>query len=588
MTHSANRWLHRFAILTAAATFLLIVAGASVTSNRAGLAVPDWPTTYEQPMFRFPLAHMVGGIFYEHGHRLIASVVGLLTTALALWTFFGQPRSERGQRDRTIRRLGIAALAAVLAQGLLGGLTVKFFLPPPVSIAHAALAQAFFCITLALALVTSPRWTTAPTETTRAKSLQWLALATTVVVYCQLILGATIRHAERAVLAHIFGAIVVFMTAGIAAFAIVPSVRRKDFLWPASALVLLVFTQLWIGVWTLVVRAPKAVGGQLEPLQVIVPTVHLAVGALILAASFVLTLKSFRCLKPSTAQNAIPVGAYVEMAKPRIVSMVLVTTTLGFFVANRGVQPWPLLLLTLVGVGLATGGAAVLNNYLERDVDAKMERTRHRALPAGIIAPEHALAFGVSLILTGVIVLGRGVNLLAAFLVLLAAFLYVVVYTPMKRLTWLNTTFGAIPGAIPPLAGWAAATGRLDTGAWMLFAILFAWQHPHFYAIAWMFRDDYRRADLKMLPVIEPTGASTFRQAVLFSVLLLGVSLLPVAIGMTGRVYGVGALTIGLALLAVAVLFAVVKSRRAAKQLLRASIIYLPVMLLLIILDASF
>ena len=151
MISSSLRWLHRLACLTAGATFLLIVAGASVTSHRAGLSVPDWPTTYGQPMFRFPLSRMVGGIFYEHGHRLIASAVGLLTTLLALWTFFGQ-------KNPLVRRLGLAALGAVLAQGILGGLTVKFFLPPPVSIAHAALAEAFFCLLIALAMVTSPRW----------------------------------------------------------------------------------------------------------------------------------------------------------------------------------------------------------------------------------------------------------------------------------------------------------------------------------------------------------------------------------------------------------------------------------------------
>jgi protoheme IX farnesyltransferase len=171
---------------------------------------------------------------------------------------------------------------------------------------------------------------------------------------------------------------------------------------------------------------------------------------------------------------------------------------------------------------------------------------------------------------------------------LLAAFLYVLVYTPMKRLTWLNTTFGAIPGAIPPLCGWAGATGRLDAGAWVLFLILFAWQHPHFYAIAWMFKDDYRDAGFKMLPVVDPSGVSTFRQTILFAILLLSVSVLPTAIGMTGRVYCIGALMMGLALLAVGVLFTRSKSFLDARRLLKASVIYLPLLLLLIIIDAGF
>src|SRR5215470_2813459 len=202
---------------------------------------------------------------------------------------------------------------------------------------------------------------------------------------------------------------------------------------------------------------------------------------------------------------------YFELTKPRILVMVLVTTALGFLLGSADHGSFALLLLTLLGVGAATGGAAVLNNYLERDFDAKMARTRGRALPAGLIEPSRALSFGVGLVLTGVLLLTVTVNLLNGFLVLLAAFLYVLVYTPLKRVTWLSTTFGAIPGAIPPMAGWAAATGRLDPGAWALFAILFAWQHPHFFAIAWMFREDYRSAGFKILPAIEPTGLRTVR-----------------------------------------------------------------------------
>jgi len=280
--------------------------------------------------------------------------------------------------------------------------------------------------------------------------------------------------------------------------------------------------------------------------------------------------------------------AYLELAKPRILSMVLVTTTIGFFLAARGIHPLPTLLVTLLGVGCATGGSAALNNYLERDVDGKMERTRHRALPAGTIQPTNALTFGISLVLIGLVALICVVNLLTAFLVLLASFLYVLVYTPMKRLTWLNTTFGAIPGAIPPMCGWAAAHGRLDAGGWVLFLILFAWQHPHFYAIAWMFRDDYRNAGFKMLPVVDPSGTSTFRQTILFAVLLIGVSVLPTIIGMTGRVYCVGALVMGVALLLVGALFTRSKSFLDARRLLKASVVYLPLLLLLIIVDAGF
>src|SRR5215468_8811813 len=218
---------------------------------------------------------------------------------------------------------------------------------------------------------------------------------------------------------------------------------------------------------------------------------------------------------------------YLELTKPRILAMVLVTTTLGFLLGSGNQGSLAPLLLTLLGVGSATGGAAVLNNYLERDFDSKMVRTRKRALPAGLIEPPQALSFGVGLVLAGVLVLTTTVNLLSAFLVLLAAFLYVLFYTPLKRITWWNTTFGAIPGAIPPLAGWAAATGHVGPGAWVLFAILFAWQHPHFFAIAWIYRDDYRTAGFKMLPAIEASGVRTVQFTLGFSLILLGVSIAP-------------------------------------------------------------
>jgi protoheme IX farnesyltransferase len=280
-------------------------------------------------------------------------------------------------------------------------------------------------------------------------------------------------------------------------------------------------------------------------------------------------------------------GLYLELAKPRILLMVLVTTALGFLLGARGVHSVLHFCLSLLGVGCATGGAAMLNNYLERDLDARMARTRSRALPAGLIEPHRALTLGVGLVLSGVLLLAWKVNLLTGFLVLLAGFLYVLVYTPLKRISWLNTSFGAIPGAIPPMAGWAAATGQLDPGAWVLFAILFVWQHPHFYAIAWIFRDDYRAAGFKMLSVVQPSGKRMFCQTIVFSILLLVVSVLPTVIGLTGRAYFCGALLSGMVLFLVALRFARERKLADARRLLKATILYLPALLLLITLDAG-
>ncbi len=279
---------------------------------------------------------------------------------------------------------------------------------------------------------------------------------------------------------------------------------------------------------------------------------------------------------------------YIQSMKPRIVAMVLVTAAIGFLLGGPPDHgAWQKLLFCLLGMAAAAGGSAALNNYLERDVDARMDRTRGRALPAGRMEPVAILNFGVLATLGGVSLLVWKVNLLSGFIVLLTAFLYVLVYTPLKRVSWLNTSIGAIPGALPPVAGWAAATGRLDWGAWVLFAILFAWQHPHFYAIAWIYQRQYAAAGFKMLPVVEPDGERMFRHIIGFAILLLGVSVLPAFMGMAGRVYLAGALGLGLFMLIAGIRMARGRTHLESRQLLRASIIYLPCLLVLIALDAG-
>ena len=278
----------------------------------------------------------------------------------------------------------------------------------------------------------------------------------------------------------------------------------------------------------------------------------------------------------------------MESTKPRITGMVLVMTFLGFYCAEQGIHHGALLAYTLLGAGLTCAGAAALNNYLDRDADALMLRTKNRPIPTGILLPSETLSFGILLTLAGVIVLCLKVNLLTAFLSLLTSFLYILVYTPMKKISWLNTTIGAIPGAIPPMGGWAAARGELGVEAWVLFCILFVWQHPHFFAIAWIFRDDYRRAGFKMLPVVEPDGVSTFKQTVWFSAALILVSLLPSIVGMAGRIYFWGAFLAGILLFQAGWQLFQSHSTADAYKLLRASVIYLPVLLFLIIFDVTF
>lgn len=289
-----------------------------------------------------------------------------------------------------------------------------------------------------------------------------------------------------------------------------------------------------------------------------------------------------------TERSNDKVAAYVCLTKPRILTMVLVMSAAGFFLGAKSLKPIDTFVIMLLGTALSSGGAAVLNNYIERDSDQKMHRTKTRPLPKGIITPSEALQFGLTLVLMGVTLLAWQVNLLTGFLSLLTVFLYVLVYTPLKRVTWWNTVIGAIPGALPPMGGWTAATGHLDLGAWILFLILFVWQHPHFYAIAWMYKDDYERGGFKMLPVVDPDGRSTFRQVIWFSLALLPVSLLPTFCGMAGMVYGWGIAILGIVMLMIGLNLQKSHSIQDAKRLLRASVIYLPLFFILILCDCSF
>lgn len=285
----------------------------------------------------------------------------------------------------------------------------------------------------------------------------------------------------------------------------------------------------------------------------------------------------------------MPLSAYIELTKPRIALMVVVTAAIGYFLAmsqHDGSGSMQLFLVSMLGIALAGGGASVLNQYLERDVDSKMERTKNRPLVTGIISPSVALYLGVAMALGGCFLLVIYVNLLTAFLVLQSTFLYVLVYTPMKRLTWWNTSVGAIPGAMPPLMGWAAATNTLDAGAWILFAVMYIWQHPHFFAIAWMYRDDYERGGLKMLPVVKPDCKNMSAQVIGFSVLMIPVSLIPTFIDMSGWVYFTGALILGLIFLAYGIAFVRDKSQDTARTLMRVSLIYLPLLLIIIAIDS--
>ena len=290
-------------------------------------------------------------------------------------------------------------------------------------------------------------------------------------------------------------------------------------------------------------------------------------------------------MNKSLNKNLLIINSYIDLVKPSILIMVLITTILGFYLGSDGNIIWINLIWMLNGTTFSAGGASVLNQYLERDQDKIMNRTCDRPIPLGIISPYNALVFGIITVIIGTIILVVKINLLTGFLSLLTVFMYVLVYTPMKRVTWLNTSIGSVPGALPPIGGWAAATNSIDSGAWILFGILYLWQHPHFFAIAWMCKNDYEKAGFKMLPVIEPDGKRTVRQILWHLSLLFPISLLPVLIGMNGYIYLYGSLIITLYYFLSAFPMLKNKSHKNASQILKASVLYLPALLVIIIID---
>ena len=277
--------------------------------------------------------------------------------------------------------------------------------------------------------------------------------------------------------------------------------------------------------------------------------------------------------------------AYFELTKPSITFLILISTALGFYLGGDGIQDHVKFLITLLGSCLVSSGAGALNHFAEMESDWLMERTKKRPLPTGLIEPDNARIFGLGLTLIGAGLLYYYVNPLTSVLALITTLLYLFIYTPLKKITWLNTSIGAIPGSIPTLGGWVAATGSLEPEAWVLFAILFLWQHPHFYAIALMYRDDYKKASLKMLPVVEPDGKRTNRQIIWHALLLIPVSLVPVYMNTQGLIYFYGALFLGVCYLISGLLLTKKFSMENARSLLQMSVIYLPALFIIILLD---
>jgi len=278
-------------------------------------------------------------------------------------------------------------------------------------------------------------------------------------------------------------------------------------------------------------------------------------------------------------------GLYADLFKARLTFLVLLTTLVGFYIGFRGSVDYLLMLHTLLGTALVASGASALNQLIEKEHDAKMRRTQDRPLPSGRMQPQTVLIVGVACSVLGLVYLGLAVNLTTCILGAVTLVSYLFIYTPLKRVTWLNTAIGAVPGALPPLMGWTAARGHLSAEGWALFAILAFWQLPHFLAIAWIYKDDYAKAGFKMLPVIDPQGTRTGRQAVSHTLGLLPISLCPFIFKLAGPIYLAGALVLGITFLWYAIQFSRELTVPRARKLFYASILYLPLLLAVMVLD---
>jgi len=279
------------------------------------------------------------------------------------------------------------------------------------------------------------------------------------------------------------------------------------------------------------------------------------------------------------------VRSYMELAKIRLTALVMVTAAVGFVVGSTGRIDWTAMLCMLIGTLLASASASALNQVIESDRDARMDRTRNRPLPAGRISPLHALVFSVVTGGAGLTLQLAMVNWLCAAMTAATIFTYVALYTPLKSISTINTLVGAVVGALPPMMGYAAAAGHIGPGAWVLGVILFIWQVPHFLALAWMYRRDYERGGYRMLPIVDPTGSITGRMIVMWSLALMPMGLVALQVGITGYLFAAGAVVFGGALVYLAVIVHRSRCEQSARRLFYATLVYLPLLMLLLVID---
>lgn len=573
-----NKTIHRFAMALSLCTLFLIFVGGLVKTTDSGLAVPDWPLSYGRLM-----PPMIGGIFYEHGHRMVATAVGFLTVLLALLMTFKEDRPW-------VRRMGWTAVGLVIFQGVLGGITVLFRLPKPISIAHACTAQTFFSVVVSLAVWTSPFWMRDPAPREEAPGkipLHRLGFALVALSFMQLVFGATLRHTGRALPFHIGGAAMV----AVLTFWIFRRTHRAG-QWQtllrrfSSALVAVLLVQLALGMSTYFILNHRFDVIPMPMPAIIAVTLHVPTGALFLGLSLVFALITYRTRPAGTAPLQTTLADYFTLTKPGISFMAGITALAGFVLGSNGDIQMGRLFHTCLGTLMAAAGAGCLNMLIERDIDGQMTRTRSRPLPSGRLQTGEVLLMGTLFSLGSVLYLAWMVNLLTAVVAALTLSVYLYIYTPLKKVSAVCVTVGAVAGALPPVMGWTAATGNLNMGAWSLFAILFFWQFPHFLSLAWLYKDDYALGGLRMLPNAIDDRA-TAKSIVANSAFLLIASLIPTMLGLTGFIYLAIALACGAVMTYFSVGFFKTRSRQDAKRVFLFSLLYIPALVMLMLLNGA-
>jgi protoheme IX farnesyltransferase len=591
--------IRTLSLATSIATFVLLLAGATVSATGAGLACPDWPLCHGRLIP--PLERLV---LIEYGHRLLASAVGVMMLALAVLIW------RAGDAARRLRGLMMALLILLALQVGLGGVTVMSALKPVVVGAHLATAMAFLALLVTLAA--RARWARAGASPTVPAAFGRLAHVALGLVFFQIVLGGLVSAYgaglacpdfplcdgrllpswRPVVVVHVFHRLLAFavvvvlaILAGRARGAADAVVRMA-----AAAAVLLIIVQVGLGALNVLTQLHPAVR-----------VAHLGGAAALLATLAALTVRARAAAREQSRAMPWPAAPepvaarsrsiarvldYVSLTKPRIIVLLLVTTITTMIVAAGGAGlPAALAAYTLLGGALAAGAANAINCYWDRDIDAVMRRTRGRPVPAGRVAPERALGFGILLAVVSVVVLGAAVNWLSALLALSGILFYVGVYTVwLKRSTPQNIVIGGAAGAIPPLVGWAAVTNHVGLPALLLFAIIFLWTPPHFWALALNREEDYRAAGVPMLPVVRGR-TETLRQMLMYTLALVAATLVLAALGVLGRVYLVAAVALAIPWLWLMGRLARQTTAGAARALFAYSIAYLGLLFAAMALD---